>query len=38
MERTIIEIPRASEALILALIKAGIIEVTENGLKVSEKN
>lgn len=38
MKTPIIEIPRASESTINALINAGILEVTENGIKVEEKN
>lgn len=37
MKTPIIEIPRASESTINALINAGILEVTENGIKVEEK-
>ncbi len=36
MKPTIIEIPRASETLIMALIDAGILIVTENGLTTKE--
>lgn len=37
MKKPIIPITRASEALIDELIKAGILEVTEDGVKVKEK-
>lgn len=36
MKQPIIPINRASEALVNALIDAGILEVTEEGLKVKE--
>lgn len=36
MKTPIIPIPRASERIIQALINAGILEVTENGVKVTE--
>lgn len=36
MKQPIIEIPRANENLVKALINAGILEVTENGIKVTE--
>ena len=36
MNTPIIQIPRASESTIQALIDAEILEVTEDGLKVSE--
>lgn len=36
MKEPIIPIPRASEELINALIEAGILEVTENGLRCAE--
>lgn len=37
MKQPIIPIPRASEELVEALIKAGILIVTENGVKCAEK-
>lgn len=37
MKTPIIEIPRASENTIKALINAGILEVTDDGIKVTEK-
>ena len=37
MKAPIIEIPRASEKMIQALINAGILEVTDEGIKVAEK-
>lgn len=37
MKTPIIEIPRASENLVKALIYAGILEVTDEGIKVAEK-
>lgn len=37
MQKPIIPIERASEELIKALINAGILEVTEDGLKCAEK-
>lgn len=37
MKEPIIPIERSSEALILALINAGVLEVTEDGLRVNEK-
>lgn len=37
MLKPIIEIPRASEGLINALIKLGILVVTKNGIKCKEK-
>ena len=37
MKKPIIPITRASEVLIDELIKAGILEVTEDGVKVKEK-
>ena len=36
MKTPIIEIPRASESTIQALVNAGILEVTENGIKITE--
>ena len=36
MNQLIIEIPRASEALVDALIKAGILVVTEKGITTKE--
>lgn len=33
---TIYEIPRASAELVLALVKIGVLEVTEDGLKCVE--
>ena len=36
MKEPIIEIKRANEETIKALINAGIIEVTDNGLRVKE--
>lgn len=36
MKTPIIPIPRASESIIQELINAGILEVTENGVKVTE--
>lgn len=36
MKTPIIEIPRASESTIQALVNVGILEVTENGIKVTE--
>lgn len=37
MKQPIIPIPRASEKLVEALIKAGILIVTEEGVKCAEK-
>lgn len=37
MQTPIIPIERASESVIVALINAGILEVTEDGLKCTEK-
>lgn len=37
MKQPIIPIPHASEELIEALVKAGILIVTENGVKCAEK-
>lgn len=37
MKEPIIEIPRASEELIKALIESGILVVKEDGLHVSEQ-
>lgn len=37
MKTPIIPIERASESLINALINAGILEVTEDGIKCKEK-
>ena len=36
MKTPIIPIPRASERTIKALINAGILEVTEDGIKVTD--
>lgn len=36
MNKPIIDIPRASESTIQALVNAGILEVTEEGIKVAE--
>ena len=36
MKPPIITIPRASESTIQALVNAGILEVTEEGIKVAE--
>ena len=36
MKTPIISIPRASESTIQALINAGILEVSESGIKVTE--
>ena len=36
MKTPIIEIPRARESTIQALVNAGILEVTDNGIKVTE--
>ena len=36
MKSPIITIPRASESTIQALVNAGILEVTEEGIKVAE--
>lgn len=38
MKTPIIEIPRVNENLVKVLIRSGILEVTENGIKVVEKN
>jgi hypothetical protein len=37
MKEPIVPIQRASEGTILALIKAGILEITETGIHVKEK-
>lgn len=37
MKEPIVPIQRASEGTILALVKAGILEITEAGIKVKEK-
>lgn len=37
MQKPIIPIPRASEKLVEALIKAGILVVTADGMKCAEK-
>ena len=37
MKNPIIPIPRASEKLVKSLIDAGILIVTENGVKCAEK-
>lgn len=37
MKTPIVEIPRASESTIKALINAGILEITDEGIKVTEK-
>lgn len=37
MDKTIIDIPRASENWITGLIEMGILEVTEDGVKCAEK-
>ncbi len=36
MKTPIIDIPRASESTIRALINAGILEVTEDGIKIAK--
>ena len=36
MKRPIIDIPRASDGLIEKLIEAGILIVTENGIKAAD--
>lgn len=36
MKKPIIDIPRASEDTVQALINAGILEVTEDGVRVKE--
>ena len=36
MKQPIIEIPRASEGTIRALVNAGILEITNEGIKVTE--
>ena len=36
MKSPIITIPRASESTIQALVNSGILEVTENGIKVTD--
>lgn len=36
MNKPIIDIPRASENTICALVNAGILEVTEDGIKVAK--
>jgi len=36
VKKPIIAIPRASESLIRELIEAGILEVTENGIRCKE--
>ena len=36
MKKPIIEIPRASKSTIQALISIGILEISENGIKVTE--
>lgn len=36
MNKPIIDIPRASESTIRALVNAGILEVTEDGIKVAK--
>ena len=37
MKQPIIPIHRADEKLVQALVNAGILEVTEDGIKVNEK-
>lgn len=36
MKTQIIPIPRASESIIQALVNAGILEISEDGIKVTE--
>ena len=36
LDKPIIESPRASEELILALVEMGVLEITEDGIKCVE--